>query len=452
MTDEVESVLSTVATEVAPTEAERTRLEAVVDEVLAETRATVAELAPEAEVVHVGSTARDTWLSGDRDIDIFVRFPRSTDRETLRERGLAIGRAVLDDGEANYAEHPYIVGSHDGFDVDIVPCLDVPDASQVESAVDRTPFHNEYVRRELDEDLTTAVRLAKQFAVGIEAYGSDLRTRGFGGYLLELLVLEYGDMRALLEGAAGWSPPVTFDPAEHGEEDFEDPLVVIDPTDPTRNVAAVVSETNVARLQHYARRFLAMPDRFFFEAPERSPLDGATLGEHLSARESEIIAVTSHRPDILDDQLFPQLRKSESGLRDALDRAGFDVLRSRVMADDARWAILFECTVPTRAAIERHEGPPVALEDHATRFFDGYADDETVTGPFIEDGRYVIERERAHTTPAALLREIDLEQVGLGEHIRRTLEAEFTVHPTDEVSALLERFGTELRAYFDPEP
>lgn len=451
MSDAVEAALATLADEVTPDETEREAMWAAVDDLTERAEAAIKELGLDAEVLHVGSTARDTWLSGERDIDLFVRFQSSTDRDTLTEEGLAVGRAVLDHGFANYAEHPYISGTYDGFDVDIVPCMAVEDASKARTAVDRTPFHNEYVASRLDEELATQVRVAKQLLSTIEAYGSDLKTRGFGGYLLELLLLEYGSVKAWLEAVAEWMPPVKLDPADHGQRSFDDSLVVIDPTDPNRNVAAVTSPTQLARLQHYARDFLADPTPAAFEHPDRAPLGHGDLVSELEGRGTQALALRFDRPDLLDDQLFPQLRKTHDGIRDEFDRRGFDVVRSAILTDEDHLVVLLECEVAMLSTIERHEGPPVHMQEHADRFIETYQD-ASVYGPFIEDGRYVIERDRDIRTPQGFLRSDRLFEVKIGEQLTEQLEEDYTVLVDEELTELLPAFEVQLAEYFDPFP
>jgi len=145
--DDLEAVLSRVRDRAVPEPAERDRLRTVAVELADRTREAIADLPVDADVVQVGSTARDTWVSGDRDIDLFVRFDAALDREQLEEYGLAVGHAVLPDGHEEYAEHPYVKGTYEGFDVDLVPCHDVETAGDLISAVDRTPFHDAYPPR-----------------------------------------------------------------------------------------------------------------------------------------------------------------------------------------------------------------------------------------------------------------------------------------------------------------
>ena len=101
-----------------------------------------------AEARAVGSVAKNTWLNGKSDIDIFIRFPLDTEMEVLKEKGLYLGYKTNDalNGIASehYASHPYLTCEIDGMEVDIVPCYKIEDGSQLKSAVDRTVLHTEY--------------------------------------------------------------------------------------------------------------------------------------------------------------------------------------------------------------------------------------------------------------------------------------------------------------------
>jgi tRNA nucleotidyltransferase (CCA-adding enzyme) len=444
-----EAVRKRVLERVEPDASERERLEATTETLLERTREAVADLPVEADTLRVGSTARDTWLAGDRDIDLFVRFPRDLSRAELEEYGLGVGHAVLPSGREEYAEHPYVTGTVEGFDVDVVPCYNVDDARNIESAVDRTPFHTAYIEERLTATLAAEVRLLKGFCTGIGVYGSDLRTRGFSGYLLELLVLEFGSFRSVLEAAGDWHPPVRIDPEGHGERSFEDDLVVIDPTDPTRNVAAVLSSANLARLQHHAREVLTDPRVEAFVPDRPDPLSEAAIERHLARRDTTPVAVVFEAPDLVEDELYPQLRKSLAGIGDALDREGFDVLRRRGLARDQA-VLLFELEVATRPAIERHRGPPVHARDHAEDFYKKY-DDTDVYGPFIEGNRYVVEREREHPTAIGFLNDT-LFSTRLGPAIEGALADGYEILEGEAIAALAGEFGVDLARYFDPSP
>ncbi|MFB6267007.1 MAG: CCA tRNA nucleotidyltransferase [Halodesulfurarchaeum sp.] len=446
---ELAAVTERVRERIDPAPDERDALQEAVRELIAATESALDDIDVEGEVIHVGSTARGTWVSGDRDIDIFVSFPESLPREDLERLGLQVGNAVLPEGQEEYAEHPYVSGEFDGFAVDLVPCYDVDSPRAIRSSVDRTPFHNAYLEERIDDETAGDVRLLKQFLSGIGIYGSDLRTRGFSGYLVELLVLEYGTFEAVLEAVAEWHPPVRLDPEGHGEKEFDDSLVFIDPTDPARNVAAVVSETSVARFVHHARELLEDPtvSRFFPEPP--NPLSADAVVEHVERRGTTPIAVLFEPPDVVDDQLYPQLRRSLDGLTRGLEHRGFSVLRAATWAEE-RAVLLVELERATLPDVERHEGPPVYVSEHAENFTREYADTD-VYGPFIDGDRYVVEREREVADAVTFVAE-KLHEVALGAQVEDALRDGYTVYSGAEIGALAEEFGRDLADYFDPAP
>ena len=112
----------------------------------------------------VGSVAKGTYLEG-TDIDIFLTFKEGTD---LKKEGLSIARKILPDGKELYAQHPYLRGEIEGVGIDLVPCFAIDNATESISAVDRTPFHTDWVISNIS-GLENEVRLTKQFLKGVRA-------------------------------------------------------------------------------------------------------------------------------------------------------------------------------------------------------------------------------------------------------------------------------------------
>src|SRR3990170_366541 len=128
---------------VVPSPEEEARLRATVEDVKRRVSAGIRARGLDAEPLLVGSVAKGTHLS-EAEIDLFVAFPRTVPREALEREGLALG-AFLEDKLRMYAEHPYTRGRWNGFEVEVVPCYRIADASEKMSAVDRTPLHAAYV-------------------------------------------------------------------------------------------------------------------------------------------------------------------------------------------------------------------------------------------------------------------------------------------------------------------
>lgn len=245
-----------VLAEIRPTWDELDRMYALADRLIADIQAS-----GKADGMMVGSVARKTCVHGDRDLDVFMLFDPSLPREDLEREGLAlawnIAKQYTDTIREKYAEHPYLNATIEGLDVDLVPCYQVQEATGIQSAVDRTPFHNRYIKARIDQ-YTDDVLLLKQFVKAGGVYGSDQMTEGFAGYLCELLILYHGGFHDLLKEATQWKPGKFIDIEQHASKWFEEPLVVIDPVDPCRNVSASVSETKLLEFIEKCQSFLEM--------------------------------------------------------------------------------------------------------------------------------------------------------------------------------------------------
>lgn len=446
----LDDVLDTVRKRVTPSSEERDRLERTAESVIERTETAVAEIPVAADVIRVGSSARNTWLRGDRDIDIFVRFAPDLSRSELEQYGLEVGKSVFPDGRLEYAEHPYVRAEYADYAIDLVPCFAIEDATDIRSAVDRTPFHAEYIAERMTESIATEVRLLKRFSEAIGVYGSDLKTEGFSGYLTELLILEYGGFIEVLEAATTWNPPVLVDPEAHAEATFNDPLVVIDPTDPTRNVAAVVTAETVSRFQHHARTFLRDPTISAFERYTPESLSVATFAEYIADRDTTPVGIRIPIPDMVDDQLYPQLRTSMRGIVSEVESHGFSVLRADAFSVDTA-LIYFEVETAVLPAVERHAGPPVYVQDHANAFLDQWTDSPAY-GPFIEGDRYIVERYRDSRSISAIVTRERLDAIKLGRDVRRAMQTDFDLLVGEDVTELLPEYANALATYYEPRP
>lgn len=446
-------VLATVRERVSPSEDELERL----NEVSAELESAVQEVAAENDfdvigITRAGSTARGTFVSGDRDIDLFVEFDPNISSDELEEQGLTIGREVLPDGENDFASHPYRKGEVDGFDIDLVPCFGVESTDNMKSAVDRTPFHTRYLESRLTPELASDVRVAKSFLKGIGAYGSDVRTEGFSGLLTELLVLKYDGFIPLLEAASSWSPPITIDLEGHAETEFNDALVVIDPTDPNRNVAANLKQENVHRLQINARQFLREPDESYFNGSQRA--DAETVTAEFAERETHVNAIVMPRPDVVGDTLFPQLQRTRESLVNSLQSEGFEVVRSMDMATDTHAVIFIEYGVHKLPNVEVVRGPPVEIQEASERFMNAYKDEDDVVGPYIDGFHLVVERPREFRESEELINSDKMyESVAMRDAVEEAFKSDDrnVLYGQEGIERLIELgFAEELTQYVDP--
>lgn len=383
-----------------------------------------------AEGMMVGSIARHTWVRGDRDLDIFMLFDPGLSREELEAQGLALARriaaAFTKDFHEKYAEHPYINATIGDVDVDLVPCYRVESAARIQSAVDRTPFHTRYITDKIN-GLIDDVLLLKRFAKAGGIYGSDQMTEGFSGYLCELLVLHYGGFTPLLKAAAEWKPQTVIDVEGHGAKEFEEPLVMIDPVDPKRNVAAAVSLDRMAEFVELARGYLDAPSAAFFAIPEESPLARDELDKLLAERGTALYAITFATPPYIEEIVVPQLKRSTSAVAEYLERNGFPVHHAHYRMGKEESMILVELLVAELPAVKSHAGPPVWNRVNADKFREKHRG-SSLPGPYINNGRYETEVIREFRKAGDLLRSDGMLQIGHGKHVREAFANGWQVH------------------------
>ncbi len=403
-----------------------------------------------AEGMVVGSIARQTWVRGDRDLDVFMLFDPGLSRDSLESEGLALARSIAaaftDKFHEKYAEHPYINANIDGVDVDLVPCYKVDTATNIQSAVDRTPFHTRYITKRIN-GLIDDVLLLKQFTKAGGIYGSDQMTEGFSGYLCELLVLHYGGFTSLIQAAASWRPGIIIDIENHAAKKFDEPLIVIDPVDPKRNVAAAVSLDRMAGFVELARGYTENPITEFFLHPMERCILKKELAARIERRGTYVYAVTFATPQLIPEIVVPQLKRSVSSIRELLERNGFAVHHASYDMQPEECMILLELLTGDLPAIRRHLGPPVWNRSNADKFREKHLEAHQ-SGPFIEDGRYVMELPREYQTVKHLLSsDALLNDVSLGKHIRQSLELGWTLQEGPE--CWKEEFAPFIAEFFD---
>jgi tRNA nucleotidyltransferase (CCA-adding enzyme) len=422
-----------VAERLAPTPEFLARLaRARIDLLAAVDAAARARASPLVRGLVAGSAARGTFLSDRLDIDLFLLFPPDLSRDRLKEEGLALGTAILERPVTRYAEHPYLRGEFEGFHVDAVPGFAVPDPSRPLSPVDRTPFHQAYLAGRETPEVVTQVRLSKQFLRALGVYGSEARTEGFSGYLVELLVLRFGSLRALLAAARTWRLPVRL--AEPGHEPPRLPadvaLILADPVDPHRNVASALSRRNLATLVLAADAYLASPSEAWFEPAPLPPMSRAAALARLSERASHVAVVRLSRPDLVDDTLYPQVRKAERAIGEEVARSDFEVLGTSSVAGADRVLVLVEVAHRERSAVRRQDGPPPGL-DRVGHFLGKWTapDAPVLQGPFVRgDGNLAVDTRRSERELEAVIRSA-LPRLALGRDLTGDVPGAVEVHP-----------------------
>jgi len=449
LTKALEEVHREVLRRVTPGFEERNRILKLAED-LRQKVARAAEQEELAAMVRVeGSVAKDTWLSGEPDIDIFMCVPAALPRETFGTTCLKAARRATQGFKQveRFAEHPYLEATVDGVRVNIVPCYRV-ERGKWRSATDRTPFHTDYMKPLLDERLSGEVRLLKKFMKGVGVYGAEIRVGGFSGYLCELLTLNYGSFAEALGSAADWKRGEVIDYRGYYKRRtrevnllFEDPLVVVDPVDKGRNVAAAVREDRLNEFIAAARAFLKTPNLRFFYPPEVEAYTVEELVQTIRVRGSSLVFVRFRKVKAVSDVLWGQLYKSQKSLRKMLQRFDFNVLRDAVWSnEDDINLFIFEVEKHLLPPIKKHLGPPVEKREECEKFLRKHLGAEhAISGPWVEGNRWVVEIQRRHTDLVELLVEKLRDggrNVGVADLLSHSIADSFEVLVNDEISKL----------------
>ena len=360
-----------------------------------------------------GSFARDTWLSGETDLDIFARFPSSMERGEWTERVLPAIRKGLARFNVieRYAEHPFLEFHVDGTRVNVVPCYDV-EKGEWKSATDRTPYHTEFMNTNLTPELRLEARLLKKFARGIGVYGAEIKVGGFSGMLIDTLALYYGSFMESIRQTSSLTPgtlleigkPPTVLDMKKREPGVD--LVVIDPVDPDRNLAAAVRPERLWSFVAAGREFLRGPEIRYFFPPQFTRKTNPQFAERIRASGRELSAIVFKHRTLVPDVLWGQLMKLEKSMVELMDREDFHIYRSTIWSDEKiESAILLEADRAVISSVKMQTGPPVSKKEDSQSFLQRHLGArDTARGPWIEGDRWMVEKKRRISTIAELVK------------------------------------------------
>jgi len=383
--------LKLVLNEIKPDKKEEDEMKSFIDKLIK----IASKLSKEAKPLLCGSIEKETWLSKKNEADLFLLFKPSLSKKQLEKKGLEIAKKIIKAMKGSYviayAEHPYLRGKIGKYQVDIVPCYEIANPEKIKSAVDRTPHHVKFVNANLKSP--DEVRLLKQFCKANRCYGADLKTQGFSGYICELLIIKYGSFLNLAKEAAKWRAGKLIIFNDVGDtKKFKTPLVVIDPVDRNRNVGAALSAESFYSFVKACNDFIKKPSKDFFFMQETKPYSLKEIAKEFNKRGTRWYLISFERPDVLDDILYPQMRRCVKAIDKLLEQNGFKTLRSDFYCNK-ECVLVFEMETWQVPKIMKNIGPDI-YSKHAEQFLKHYKENKV----YIEGENWIIETEREFTT------------------------------------------------------
>ena len=349
-----------VLAKIVPSKQEREKISLVV----ASVKTSLEKVLPGVSVILGGSLEKDTWLSGACDIDIFVQFPPGSTgiSETLR-KGLA--KAFSSEKiELLHGSRDYYQIIINGYTVELVPILEIKEASLAENITDVSPLHAVWVKK-MGKGLKDEIRLAKQFCRSQRLYGAESYISGFSGYILEILIISYGSFEELLKTSVKWKKKMVVDPSSFypkkdalfhlNSSKTHSPLVIVDPVDKFRNAAAALSEEKWSLFRKRAREYLKKPSALFFEEKTFDV-------EALRSKKGHLVYLEFEELDGKRDVVGAKLLKVFDHLKKSLEEFG-------LLECDWDWnQMYYILKIDELPEFSVRRGPPVNLKEACDAF------------------------------------------------------------------------------------
>jgi len=358
---------------------------------------------PKAKPMLGGSAAKDTFLRGSYDIDIYVRFDMKhyKDQDISKILGKEL-RKNFSKVETVHGSRDYYKLKIDKYEVEIIPILKIRNASEAVNITDVSPLHVKFVRKH--KKLADDIRLAKAFAKANNVYGAESYIKGFSGYVLEILTIYYKGFKNLLKAASKWNEKEVIDYyGKYKRKDIrkslsrsklDSPLIVIDPVQPDRNAAAGLSKEMYRRFINLAKSFLKNPSKeFFFKKTMAINFLKDIAGDDALV----VVEVTPKKGK--RDIIGAKILKVFEFLKKRLELNGFHVLDCDWAWDKKAllWFIVDEKKLP---AYKRHFGPPKTAKKRLKSFREKWKNKKMR----YENNLAYVTIKREHRTPKELIK------------------------------------------------
>ncbi len=409
-----------ILSKIKPSPAERQHFKRITAEFLQKLNSTLKKGKVNATAILGGSGAKDTWLAGNHDIDIFVHFDyqkyaaRTTELSEILKPGIAKafpGKKII----RLHGSRDYFQLQYQGSTFEVIPILNLRKAAQAKNITDVSPLHARWVNKNARK-LKDEIRLAKQFFRSQSLYGAESYIGGFSGYAVEILVVYYGSFEKLLKASQAWKVKEVVDVENHypkkdvlfqlNKSKTQSPLIVIDPVDKSRNACAALSLEKFLKLKEVAKRYLAQPLPAYFEL-EVITLD--TLKKEAEKRKLNLVYATVQPLPGKEDVVGMKLVKVLGFVKDKL--RPFAVVKSGWQWDKKRgeeqkmggeqkgkkmgqgmslkqqaffYFLLEKRELPK---VEVRAGPPLTLKEHVEGFKKHYRHNGET---FVENGRVMV--------------------------------------------------------------
>jgi tRNA nucleotidyltransferase (CCA-adding enzyme) len=184
----------------------------------------------------------------------------------------------------------------------------------------------------------------------------------------------------------------------------------------------------------------------FFNTPKPKVLTVSTLKSQFQNRDSSIIFLVIDRINTVPDVLWGQLYRTKRSLHRLLSLSDYKILKDAVWSNEETLSIfIFELEQQVLPNIKKHFGPPLGREAESENFLSKYANNVSViSGPYIDDGRWIVEVPRKTADAVVLLKEKIADggkNAGVAELIAEAIRKNLRVLVNDEIATVYRQNG-----------
>ena len=341
-----------------------------------------------------GSYAKGTWLSKDADVDIFVKFKKNTSEEKFEQISKKIGFDALKSYSpyVRYSEHPYVEAKIKDTKINVVPFYDVK-VGEWKSSADRSPFHTKFMGKSLTTKMRDEVRILKTFLKSNGIYGAEIAKQGFSGYVSEVLILNFGSFENTIKSISSIKENQIIGKTT---KKFGTSIVIIDPIDSNRNLAAAISNENVGKFILVSRGFKEKPRLIFFKN-KKSEISKKYWNNLLVIK----FDFKSRSPDVI----WGQIKRATTSLSTQLELGGFNVLRSKAHTDQVKDAYLLFFLESTKISKTYSKNGPEFFRENSSKSFISKNLKNTELMWIKTDGKIISLEKRKHTDAVKFITE-----------------------------------------------
>jgi tRNA nucleotidyltransferase (CCA-adding enzyme) len=257
--------------------------------------------------------------------------------------------------------------------------------------------------------------------------------------------LKYDNFQELILNAQNWKQGQFLSLTTESASTFKTPLVFIDPVDNERNVPSALIKENFDLFVKACKEYVKKPRITFFFPNEIKPWSIDKIKKEIGKR--EFIGLKIEKPEIIAENLYPQVRKAVRSIQELCERFDFTILDTKFHVDNNTIYIILN---PEKLKISKtmiHKGPPIRLKENAADFIKKWSNNpRTVSKPFEKDKRLYVEVEREFTNIKDLLTD-RIKTLSLGKNIDVIIQKEFSILKLEEL--LIENLCIFWTEYLD---